>query len=38
MRIFTAGTAERKKCSYSLRVKAIPLAQHCVSGSAARLR
>lgn len=38
IRIFTAGMAKRKKCSYSLRVKAIPLAQHCVSDSAARLR
>lgn len=38
IRIFTAGMAKRKKCSYSLRVKAIPLAQHCVSDSAVRLR
>lgn len=39
IRIFTAGMAKhKKKCSYSLRVKSIPLAQHCVSDSAARLR
>lgn len=38
IRIFTAGMAKRKKCSYSLGVKAILRAQHCVSDSAARPR
>lgn len=38
IKIFTAGTAKHKKCSYSLRVKSIPLAQRRAGDATSRRR